>query len=130
MALGLNTRSVLLVLLLVWPGDVLQAGKRNGAELTQHKAEMRVATLDWLQGYSELTIFGAESRYRDAITRRRKNCWRTRKSTQVFTGLASALLLLANGWTLVLMLWLRRRREWSSAGSDDCFGGVCDHGQC
>ncbi|EOW9549055.1 cysteine/glutathione ABC transporter ATP-binding protein/permease CydC [Vibrio fluvialis] len=106
MALGLTLGSVLLVLLLVWPVMFYKLGKRNGAELTQHKAEMRVATLDWLQGYSELTIFGAESRYRDAIYAAQEKLLANQKVNTSFTGLASALLLLANGWTLVLMLWL------------------------
>ncbi|ELV8684341.1 cysteine/glutathione ABC transporter ATP-binding protein/permease CydC [Vibrio fluvialis] len=106
MALGLTLGSVLLVLLLVWPVMFYKLGKRNGAELTQHKAEMRVATLDWLQGYSELTIFGAESRYRDAIYAAQEKLLTNQKVNASFTGLASALLLLANGWTLVLMLWL------------------------
>ncbi|MBO0214157.1 cysteine/glutathione ABC transporter ATP-binding protein/permease CydC [Vibrio sp. Vb2880] len=106
MALGLTLGGVLLVLLLVWPVMFYKLGKRNGAELTQHKAEMRVATLDWLQGYSELTIFGAESRYRDAIYAVQEKLLANQKVNASFTGLASALLLLANGWTLVLMLWL------------------------
>ncbi|EKO3404756.1 cysteine/glutathione ABC transporter ATP-binding protein/permease CydC [Vibrio fluvialis] len=106
MALGLTLGSILLVLLLVWPVMFYKLGKRNGAELTQHKAEMRVATLDWLQGYSELTIFGAESRYRDAIYAAQEKLLANQKVNASFTGLASALLLLANGWTLVLMLWL------------------------
>lgn len=106
MVLGLTLGGVLLVLLLVWPVMFYKLGKRNGAELTQHKAEMRVATLDWLQGYSELTIFGAESRYRDAIYAAQEKLLANQKVNASFTGLASALLLLANGWTLVLMLWL------------------------
>ncbi|MBL4248364.1 heme ABC transporter ATP-binding protein/permease CydC [Vibrio fluvialis] len=106
MTLGLTLGGVLLVLLLVWPVMFYKLGKRNGAELTQHKAEMRVATLDWLQGYSELTIFGAESRYRDAIYAAQEKLLANQKVNASFTGLASALLLLANGWTLVLMLWL------------------------
>ncbi|EKO3455966.1 cysteine/glutathione ABC transporter ATP-binding protein/permease CydC [Vibrio fluvialis] len=106
MALGLTLGGVLLVLLFVWPVMFYKLGKRNGAELTQHKAEMRVATLDWLQGYSELTIFGAESRYRDAIYAAQEKLLANQKVNASFTGLASALLLLANGWTLVLMLWL------------------------
>ncbi|MCG6372068.1 cysteine/glutathione ABC transporter ATP-binding protein/permease CydC [Vibrio fluvialis] len=106
MALGLTLGGVLLVLLLVWPVMFDRLGRRSGAELTQHKAEMRVATLDWLQGYSELTIFGAESRYRDAIYAAQEKLLANQKVNASFTGLASALLLLANGWTLVLMLWL------------------------
>ncbi len=104
--LGLTLGSVLLVLLLVWPVLFYKLGKRNGAELTQNKADMRIATMDWLQGYSELTIFGAESRYREAIYTAQEKLLTNQKVNASFSGLAQALLLLANGWTLVLMLWL------------------------
>ncbi|WP_165311120.1 heme ABC transporter ATP-binding protein/permease CydC [Vibrio ziniensis] len=105
-SLGLVLGSVLFVLLLLWPVLFYKLGKRNGAELTQNKAGMRIATMDWLQGYSELTIFGAESRYREAIYAAQEKLLTNQKVNASFTGLAQALLLLANGWTLVLMLWL------------------------
>ncbi|MGY2572153.1 heme ABC transporter ATP-binding protein/permease CydC [Vibrio sp. C8] len=105
-SLGLVLGSVLFVLLLLWPVMFYKLGKRNGAELTQNKADMRIATMDWLQGYSELTIFGAESRYREAIYTAQEKLLTNQKINASFTGLAQALLLLANGWTLVLMLWL------------------------
>lgn len=105
-SLGLTLGAILLLLLLTWPVLFYKLGKRNGAELTQNKADMRVATMDWLQGYSELTIFGAESRYRDAIYTAQEKLLANQKLNASFNGLASALLMLANGWTLVLMLWL------------------------
>jgi len=105
-SLGLVLGSVLFVLLLLWPVMFYKLGKRNGAELTQNKADMRIATMDWLQGYSELTIFGAESHYREAIYTAQEKLLTNQKINASFTGLAQALLLLANGWTLVLMLWL------------------------
>lgn len=104
--LGLTLGAILLLLLLTWPVLFYKLGKRNGAELTQNKADMRVATLDWLQGYSELTIFGAEARYRAAIYTAQEKLLANQKLNASFNGLASALLMLANGWTLVLMLWL------------------------
>ncbi len=104
--LGLTLGAILFVLLLVWPILFYKLGKRNGAELTQNRADMRIATLDWLQGYSELTIFGAETRYRDAIYSAQEKLLTNQKVNASFAGLAQALLLLANGWTLVLMLWL------------------------
>jgi len=104
--LGLTLGSVLLALLLIWPVLFYKLGKLNGAELTQNRADMRIATLDWLQGYSELTIFGAESRYREAIYTAQEKLLINQKVNASFSGLAQALLLLANGWTLVLMLWL------------------------
>lgn len=104
--LGLTLGAILLVLLITWPMLFYKLGKRNGGELTQNKADLRIATLDWLQGYSELTLFGAEERYRNAILNTQERLLKNQMFNAHFAGLAQALLLLANGWTLVLMLWL------------------------
>ncbi|WP_100753579.1 heme ABC transporter ATP-binding protein/permease CydC [Vibrio salilacus] len=104
--LGLILGAILFALLLAWPLVFYKLGKRNGSELTQHKADLRIATLDWLQGYSELTLFGAEQRYRNVIVTTQEKLLKNQFFNAHFSGLAQALLLLANGWTLVLMLWL------------------------
>ncbi|WP_332399440.1 heme ABC transporter ATP-binding protein/permease CydC [Vibrio metschnikovii] len=106
MSLGLTLGAILLTLLLVWPPLFYLLGKRNGQALTEHKAQMRIATLDWLQGYSELVIFNAEQRYRNAIFIAQDKLLYNQKVNTHYTGLAQALLLLANGWALLLMLWL------------------------
>ncbi|WP_194435488.1 heme ABC transporter ATP-binding protein/permease CydC [Vibrio fluminensis] len=105
-ALGLTLGGILLTLLILWPILFYKLGKRNGSELTQNKAELRITTLDWLQGYSELTLFGAEERYRNAIYSAQEKLLKNQFFDAHFSGLAQALLMLANGWTLVLMLWL------------------------
>lgn len=104
--LGLTLGSVLLFVLLIWPILFYRLGKHNGQQLTQHKAELRIRTLDWLQGYSELTIFGAEQTYRQAIFTAQEKLLRNQYTNAHVSGLAQSLLLLANGWILVLMLWL------------------------
>lgn len=104
--LGLTLGAILFVLLLSWPVLFYKLGKRNGSELTQNKAELRVTTLDWLQGYSELTLFGAEERYRNAILNAQDRLLKNQMFNAHFAGLAQALLMLANGWTIALMLWL------------------------
>ncbi|MCL9782017.1 cysteine/glutathione ABC transporter ATP-binding protein/permease CydC [Vibrio sp. S4M6] len=104
--LGLILGAILLVLLLIWPVLFYKLGKRNGETLTTNKAKLRIATLDWLEGYSELTIFGAESRYREAIFNAQTKLLTNQYINAHLAGLAQALLMLANGWTLVLMIWL------------------------
>ncbi|USD33581.1 MULTISPECIES: heme ABC transporter ATP-binding protein/permease CydC [Vibrio] len=106
MELGLTLGTILMALLLIWPVLFYKLGKTNGAELTQNKADLRIATLDWLQGYSELTLFGAEERYRNAILNVQERLLKNQYFNAHFAGLAQALLMLANGWTIVLMLWL------------------------
>lgn len=104
--LGLILGAILLTLLLTWPVLFYKLGKRNGSELTQNKADLRITTLDWLQGYSELTLFGAQERYRTAILDTQQRLLKNQLFNAHFAGLAQALLMLANGWTVVLMLWL------------------------
>ncbi|MDV6250822.1 heme ABC transporter ATP-binding protein/permease CydC [Vibrio sp. EA2] len=103
--LALLLGSVLTVMLLVWPVLFYKLGKKNGAHLTHRKAELRVATLDWLQGYSELSIFGAEERYRNLILDKQQQLLSNQFVNANLTGMASGLLMLANGLTLVMMLW-------------------------
>lgn len=105
-SLGLILGSILLIMLLVWPVLFYKLGKRNGGELTQNKADLRVTTLDWIEGYSELTLFGAEERYRNAILETQRKLMANQFVNANLTGMASAALMLFNGLTLVLMLWL------------------------
>ncbi|MEZ9051129.1 cysteine/glutathione ABC transporter ATP-binding protein/permease CydC [Vibrio sp. 10N.247.311.64] len=105
-SLGLILGSILLIMLLVWPILFYKLGKRNGGELTQNKADLRVTTLDWIEGYSELTLFGAEERYRNAILETQRKLMANQFVNANLTGMASAALMLLNGLTLVLMLWL------------------------
>ncbi|MCF7371338.1 cysteine/glutathione ABC transporter ATP-binding protein/permease CydC [Vibrio sp. J2-3(2022)] len=103
--LALLLGSILTVMLFVWPVLFYKLGKNNGENLTHHKAQLRVATLDWLQGYSELSIFGAEERYRNLILEKQKQLLSNQFVNANLTGMASGLLMLVNGLTLVVMLW-------------------------
>ena len=105
-SLGLILGSILLIMLIIWPVLFYKLGQRNGGELTQNKAELRVTTLDWIEGYSELTLFGAEERYRNAILNTQQKLMANQFVNANLTGMASAALMLFNGLTLVLMLWL------------------------
>ncbi|MFH4400164.1 cysteine/glutathione ABC transporter ATP-binding protein/permease CydC [Vibrio diabolicus] len=103
--LALLLGSILTVMLFVWPVLFYKLGKSNGENLTHHKAQLRVAALDWLQGYSELSIFGAEERYRNLILEKQKQLLSNQFVNANLTGMASGLLMLVNGLTLVVMLW-------------------------
>ncbi|MFA0085675.1 heme ABC transporter ATP-binding protein/permease CydC [Vibrio sp. 10N.261.51.F12] len=105
-SLALTLGGILLALLIVWPVLFYYLGKNNGHELTMNKADLRVRTLDWLQGYSELTLFGAESRYRHAILDAQHKLLSNQYVHAKVSGLAQGLLILANGWLLILILWL------------------------
>ncbi|BCL70283.1 cysteine/glutathione ABC transporter ATP-binding protein/permease CydC [Vibrio nigripulchritudo] len=104
--LGLTLGGILLALVLIWPVIFYKLGKLNGQQLTLNKSELRIATLDWLQGHSELVLFGVESRYRDNIDSKQSALMENQAKHARITGLASSLLMLASGLTLVLMLWI------------------------
>lgn len=104
--LGLTLGGILLLMLLTWPVLFYKLGKHNGQNLTQNKAQFRITTLDWLQGHTELTLFGAEKGYREAIFSAQEKLLQNQYINAHFGGLAQALLLLANGWTLALIMWL------------------------
>ena len=99
LTIGLTLGAILLTLLLLWPIIFYKLGKHNGETLTQNKAKLRIATLDWVQGHSELVLFGAEPKYREAISTHQDSLIKNQFKNAHYTGLASALLLLANGWT-------------------------------
>ncbi len=103
---GLTLGAILLVMLIVWPILFYKLGKTNGEEITLNKAELRIQSLDWLQGYSELTLFGAEERYRESILNAQRKLMNNQFINANLTGMASALLMLINGLTLVLILWM------------------------
>ncbi|MEZ8823187.1 cysteine/glutathione ABC transporter ATP-binding protein/permease CydC [Vibrio amylolyticus] len=106
LTLGLTLGSILMALLILWPILFYKLGKHNGQHLTENKSSFRIATLDWIEGYSELTLFGAEERYRNAIIEAQNKLLNNQFVNAHYTGLAQALLMLANGWTLVLVIWL------------------------
>lgn len=104
--IGLTLGAILFSLLLIWPTLFYKLGKKNGAELTHNKATLRIKTLDWLQGNAELRIFGAEEQYQQRILDAQVALLSNQRHMATLTGLANGLLLLANGWTLLLMLWI------------------------
>ncbi|WCE30961.1 heme ABC transporter ATP-binding protein/permease CydC [Vibrio sp. SCSIO 43137] len=106
MTLGLTLGAFLFSLLLTWPVIFYKLGKKNGAELTENKSALRVTSLDWLQGHSELVLFAAEERYRDAILHSEQKLFNNQYVNAKLTGLANALLMLANGFALTLILWM------------------------
>lgn len=104
--IGLTLGMILLTLMLVFPVFFYQISKPYGAQITHEKSHLRIALLDWLQGQSELQIFGAAKRYREKACEAENKLLHAQEKMANITGLSSALLLAANGLTLLVMLWL------------------------
>lgn len=104
--LALTLGAILLLLLLLIPPIFYRAGKPIGAELTALRGQYRTDLAAWLQGQAELVVFGAAESFR-AVLNATEQRWQQRQWQQTsLGGLAQALLLLASGLTVTLLLWL------------------------
>lgn len=104
--IGLTLGGILMLLLFTWPILFYKLGKKNGYAQAQNKASFRIATLDWLQGNTELVLFGAEKAYREKLEAQQTKLLHNQLVDAKLTGFANALLILVNGWTLVLIIWM------------------------
>lgn len=104
--LALTLGAILLLLLLLIPPIFYRAGKPIGAELTALRGQYRTDLAAWLQGQAELVVFGAAESFR-AVLNATEQRWQQRQWQQTsLGGLAQALLILASGLTVTLLLWL------------------------
>lgn len=102
--IGITLGSFLFLSLVTWPFIFYRLGKDNGTDLTNQGALLRVAYMDWIQGFSELCVFGADKKYR----RRFHDCESQFHQKQRFNAntasLSQALLIMFNGIVIVLIL--------------------------
>lgn len=105
-SIALTLGGILLALMILLPIVFYKLGKKHGETLTETKSAYRIRLLDWLQGHAELRLFNAESRYREAADAELSQLLLAQRKMAALSGLASGLLVLAMGWTLVLILWL------------------------
>ncbi|MFC0229205.1 heme ABC transporter ATP-binding protein/permease CydC [Serratia aquatilis] len=104
--LALTLGSILLLLLLVIPPVFYRAGKPIGKELTLLRSQYRTELTSWLQGQAELVVFGALENFRQKLNATEQH-WQRRQWQQAsLGGIALALMILASGLTVTLLLWL------------------------
>lgn len=104
--LALTLGGIMLVLMLLLPIIFYRAGKPAGRELTTLRSDYRMQLTAWLQGQSELVVFGAQPRFRQQLDDIEKR-WMSRQQQQAkLTGLSQAMVIAAAGLTVTLMLWL------------------------
>ncbi len=104
--LGITLGAILLCLMTITPLYFYRLGKPHGKTLTLATSNLRVTLLDWLNGHAELTLYQAEKRYREAINKAETELVNAQKKMSHITGLSVALLMVASGFSLILMLWL------------------------
>ncbi|AEX51382.1 heme ABC transporter ATP-binding protein/permease CydC [Rahnella aquatilis] len=104
--LALTLGTIMLVLMLLLPVIFYRAGKPAGRELTALRSDYRMQLTSWLQGQSELVVFGAQPRFRQRLNDIEQR-WMLRQQQQAkLTGLSQAMVIAAAGLTVTLMLWL------------------------
>lgn len=104
--LAFTLGAILLFLLLIIPPVFYRAGQPIGAELTQLRSQYRTGLTAWLQGQAELVVFGALDNFRQQLNVTEQR-WQRRQWQQVsLGGLSQALMILASGLTVTLLLWL------------------------
>ncbi len=104
--LAMTLGGIMLALLLLLPILFYRAGKPIGRGLTALRSQYRTQLTTWLQGHAELVVFGALNRFRSDLNQIEHH-WLQRQKQQANLGaLSQALMVLATGLTLTLILWL------------------------
>ncbi|HFV9293491.1 TPA: cysteine/glutathione ABC transporter ATP-binding protein/permease CydC [Serratia fonticola] len=104
--LALTLGGILLLLLLAVPPIFYRAGKPIGEELTLLRSQYRTDLTAWLQGQAELVVFGALDGFRNKLSATEQR-WQSRQWQQAsLGGIAQALMILASGLTVTLLMWL------------------------
>lgn len=105
-SLALTLALIMLALLLLLPLIFYRAGRPIGIALTSLRSRYRTQLMSWVQGQAELVVFGAQQRFRAALEETEQQ-WIARQRQQTsLQGLSQALIVLATGLTVTLMLWL------------------------
>ncbi|CAM4132173.1 heme ABC transporter ATP-binding protein/permease CydC [Serratia silvae] len=105
-SLALTLGGILLLLLLAVPPIFYRAGKPIGEELTLLRSQYRTDLTAWLQGQAELVVFGALDGFRHKLSATEQR-WQSRQWQQAsLGGVAQALMILASGLTVTLLMWL------------------------
>ncbi|MGL5393146.1 MAG: heme ABC transporter ATP-binding protein/permease CydC [Shewanella sp.] len=100
--------SLCLVLLGAWcalPLLFYRLGHGPSRALLETKRQYRVQLLDILQGQAELSLFGANARYRQRLDAAEAALYRSQSTMARITALSQAMLILTTGSALIMMLW-------------------------
>lgn len=106
MSLACTLGGIMLATLLALPPVFYRLGKRTGEQLTTRRSQYRQQLTAWLQAQAELTIFGADGRYRESLDDAEFD-WQASQAHQAgLTALSQAIMLLIGGAAVLITLWL------------------------
>ena len=104
-SIGFALGSVLLTLFLCLPIFFHRLGLPHGIQITEKKSQFRIHLLDWLSGHAELTIFGVENKYQSKCFDAEASLFQAQRNMETVSALSIASLVIANGFTVVLIGW-------------------------
>ncbi|MCL1125620.1 heme ABC transporter ATP-binding protein/permease CydC [Shewanella surugensis] len=104
--LAMVLSGLLLLVLVIMPALFYRLGQKPGRLLVETKRQYRIILLDYIQGQAELTLFGAQHRYREELARIAVKLYSNQKAMANITGLSQTLLIVFHGATLVVLMYL------------------------
>ncbi|CAM3938519.1 heme ABC transporter ATP-binding protein/permease CydC [Shewanella aquimarina] len=104
--LALTLCGVLLTLWFLLPLVFYRLGHGPGIAQLESRRQYRVLLLEYLQGQAELTLFGAEKRFRAELDDAQAKLFASQSTMTAVTALSQALLILSHGLALVLLCYL------------------------
>lgn len=93
-----------LVSIVVLPAIIYRLGYHPGKKISDHIKQLRTSILDYIDGYTDLIINGAEPVYKALIIRNEKNLHAEEKHMASLSGISSAIVTLLGGFTLLAVI--------------------------
>lgn len=104
--LALSLCLFLVAVWLVMPLLFYRLGHGPSRSMLETKRQYRVQLLDIVQGQAELSLFGANDRYRQKLSDAEVALYRSQSAMAKITALSQAMLIIATGSALIIMLYL------------------------
>ncbi|KZK68478.1 cysteine/glutathione ABC transporter ATP-binding protein/permease CydC [Shewanella baltica] len=104
--LALSLCLFLVAIWLVMPLLFYRLGHAPSRTMLETKRHYRVQLLDMLQGQAELSLFGANDRFRQKLNEAEANLFKSQSAMANITALSQAMLILSTGSALIMMLYL------------------------
>ncbi|WP_300481392.1 cysteine/glutathione ABC transporter ATP-binding protein/permease CydC [Shewanella sp.] len=104
--LALSLCLFLVAIWLVMPLLFYRLGHAPSRTMLETKRHYRVQLLDMLQGQAELSLFGANDRFRQKLNDAQTELFRSQSAMANITALSQAMLILSTGSALIMMLYL------------------------
>ncbi|MGL5025494.1 MAG: heme ABC transporter ATP-binding protein/permease CydC [Shewanella oncorhynchi] len=104
--LALSLCLFLVAVWLVMPLLFYRLGHAPSRTMLETKRHYRVQLLDMLQGQAELSLFGANDRFRQKLNDAEVALFRSQSAMANITALSQAMLILSTGSALIMILYL------------------------